>query len=98
MDSVRSIPSPNHHCAKEDIGTVTARTQITKAPFMDLLCPLQLLYNDGVERLAAESASQRVRWVGAIWYAIFFYFCKCLSANDHSQGLRWITLLEPLRA
>ncbi|KAF8414372.1 hypothetical protein L210DRAFT_3730324 [Boletus edulis BED1] len=71
MDSVCSIPSPNHHCAKEDIGTVTVRTQIAKASFMDLLCLLQLQYNNSVERLAAESASQLIRhWLGISCAAI----------------------------
>ena len=34
---------------------------------MEMLCPFQLLYSDGVERLGAESARERVRWVSAIW-------------------------------
>ena len=34
---------------------------------MQTLCPFQLLYSDGIERLGAESARERVRWVSAIW-------------------------------
>ncbi|KAG6369640.1 hypothetical protein JVT61DRAFT_14210 [Boletus reticuloceps] len=54
MDSVCSVPSPNHHCAKEDIRTVAAHTQIAKAPFMDLLCPLQ-----AIQRWCREPTSCR---------------------------------------
>lgn len=38
---------------------------------MVLLYPFQLLYSDGVEQLAAESARERVCWVGIIQYVIF---------------------------
>lgn len=71
---VRSVPSPSHPSAKEDVGTIAARAQIAEGdcpPLMELLCPFQLLYSDGVERLAAESARERVRWVSAIWYVNF---------------------------
>ncbi|KAF8556599.1 hypothetical protein OG21DRAFT_1482945 [Imleria badia] len=70
---VRSVPSLNHPSAKEDVGTIAARAQIAEGncpPLMELVCPFQLLYSDGVERLAAESARERVRWVGAIWEAL----------------------------
>ncbi|KAF8422163.1 hypothetical protein L210DRAFT_3654221 [Boletus edulis BED1] len=70
---VRSVPSPSHPSVKEDVGTIAARTQIAEGscpPLMELLCPFQLLYSDGVERLAAKSARQRTRWVGAIWDAL----------------------------
>jgi hypothetical protein len=29
----------------------------------EIFCPFQLLYADGVEQLAAESARERVRWL-----------------------------------
>ena len=67
---VRSVPSPSHPSAREDVGTIAARAQIAGGdcpPLMELLCPFQLLYSDGVERMAAESARERVRWVSAIW-------------------------------
>ena len=73
---VRSVPSPSHPSAREDVGTIAARAQIAEGncpPLLELLCPFQLLYSDGVERMAAESARERVRWVGAIWYCIILH-------------------------
>jgi hypothetical protein len=67
---VRSVPSPTHPSAREDVGTIAARQQSDEEgghSLMEVLCPFQLLYADGVERLAAESARERVRWVSAIW-------------------------------
>ena len=66
------MPSPTHSSAREDVGTVAALAQSDEGGeggrgLMELLCPFQLLYGDGVERLAAESARERVRWVSAIW-------------------------------
>ncbi|QRV84868.1 hypothetical protein RhiJN_12884 [Ceratobasidium sp. AG-Ba] len=37
------------------------------AELAETLCPFQLLYADGVERLGTDTARERVRWVGAIW-------------------------------
>jgi hypothetical protein len=62
---VRSVPSPRHPSAREDVGTVAGGITL-----MDL-CLFQLLYAGGVERLAAESARERVRWVSAIWCVFF---------------------------
>lgn len=83
---VRSVPSPTHASAREDVGTVAALAQSEESTggngtsgeeqgqsLMELLCPFQLLYADGVERLAAESARERVRWVSAIWWVL----CLC---------------------
>lgn len=77
---VRSVPSPMHPTARDDVGTIAAREQSALAAgggggegqlgemgLMEMLCPFQLLYGDGVERLGAESARERVRWVSAIW-------------------------------
>lgn len=77
---VRSVPSPMHPTARDDVGTIAAREQSAMAQsggggegqlgemgLMETLCPFQLLYGDGVERLGAESARERVRWVSAIW-------------------------------
>ena len=80
---VRSVPSPSHPTAKDDIGTIAAQAQIDDQGDSDLghlgdmnlietLCPFQLLYADGIERLGAESARERVRWVSAIWLVSFF--------------------------
>ena len=76
------MPSPLHPTAQDDIGTMAARMQSEQAAssgsaghpsgadvgLMEALCPFQLLYADGIERLGAESARERVRWVSAIWY------------------------------
>ena len=35
---------------------------------MDTLVPFQMLYADGVERLAAESLLERQKWVNRIMY------------------------------
>ncbi|KAG9013171.1 hypothetical protein FRB90_006205, partial [Tulasnella sp. 427] len=70
---VRSVPSPVHPSAQNDIGSIAAREQSNQPgsdDLVELLCPFQLIYGDGVERLAAESARERVRWVGAIWDAL----------------------------
>ena len=78
---VRSVPSPLHPTAQDDIGTMAARMQSEQAAssgsrgqpsgadmgLMETLCPFQLFYADGIERLGAESARERVRWVSAIW-------------------------------
>ncbi|KAI5118912.1 hypothetical protein M0805_004688 [Coniferiporia weirii] len=79
-NEVRSVPSPSHPSARDDIGTVAARLQmderladsgdIGEYDLVEMLCPFQLLYGDGIERLGAESARERVRWVSAIWEAL----------------------------
>lgn len=83
-NEVRSVPGPGHPSARDDVGSVAAREMMEdreragqasenlvvsqSESFIDMLCPFQLLYADGIERLAAESARERVRWVSAIWY------------------------------
>ena len=69
------MPSPLHPSARDDVGTIAAQRQadegaVGEADLMEKLCPFQLLYADGVERLGAESARERVRWVSAIWEAL----------------------------
>ena len=70
---VRSVPSPSQPSARDDIGSIAARLQMGGSTstngydLVEMLCPFQLLYIDGVERLGAESARERVRWVSAIW-------------------------------
>ena len=57
---------------RESLGLLSeASRSMQTESFIDMLCPFQLLYSDGIERLAAESARERVRWVSAIWYVIF---------------------------
>ncbi|TFK53121.1 hypothetical protein OE88DRAFT_1807017 [Heliocybe sulcata] len=80
---VRSVPTPMHPSAKDDVGTVAAKMQseeanmnegesgqIGETGLVETLCPFQLLYSDGIERLGAESARERVRWVSAVWEAL----------------------------
>ncbi|KAG9040046.1 hypothetical protein FS842_003101, partial [Serendipita sp. 407] len=70
---VRSVPSPSHTSAWDDIGNVAARAQaLDEGPDSRIgeLCPFQMLYEDGVERLGAGSPRERVRWVAAIWDAL----------------------------
>jgi hypothetical protein len=58
------------------LGTTSETLQQGHRPLMKLallgvieeLCPFQVTYEDGVERLAAGSPRKRIRWVGAIWY------------------------------
>jgi hypothetical protein len=75
---VRSVASPTHPSAQDDVGTLAAKAQTANAEaegfgelgLLETLCPFQLFYGDGVERLGAESARERVRWVSAIWYVL----------------------------
>ncbi|EMD36982.1 hypothetical protein CERSUDRAFT_95250 [Gelatoporia subvermispora B] len=89
---VRSVPSPMHPSAREDVGTIAALEQSASARDADggalgelglaeTLCPFQLLYSDGVERLGAESARERVRWVSAIWEVLD----RAVSIPDRSS-------------
>lgn len=59
---VHSVPSPDHSSSLEDVGAVAARAQ-----GLARTCPFQLIFEDGVERMAAENARERVQWVSAIW-------------------------------
>jgi hypothetical protein len=72
---VRSVPSPNHASAWDDIGNVAVRAQALDeggAPGgIEELCPFQMMYEDGVERLGAGSPRERMKWVGAMWYVFF---------------------------
>ncbi|KAG1873071.1 hypothetical protein DFJ58DRAFT_409880 [Suillus subalutaceus] len=81
---VRSTPGFTHPGARGDVGGVSAAAQMTEdgVSLVEVLCPFQLLYSDGVERLAAESARERVRWVSAIWEALD----RSLSLPNRSQS------------
>jgi hypothetical protein len=74
---VRSVPSPNHASAWDDIGNVAVMAQAPDeggAPgSIEELSPFQMMYEDGVEGLGVGSPRERMKWVGAIWYA--FYRC-----------------------
>ncbi|KAL7422817.1 hypothetical protein Q5752_002113 [Cryptotrichosporon argae] len=65
-EEVASTYSPSHPAAGDDIGARAARDQ----GLADGLYPFKLVYDDGTERLGCESASDRVRWVNAIWTAL----------------------------
>jgi hypothetical protein len=72
--SIQSTPSPTHPSARNDVGTIAARQQSGEAgglPLMDMLVPFQMLYANGVERLAVESLLERQKWVNRLWYTFF---------------------------
>ncbi|KAJ7057023.1 hypothetical protein C8F01DRAFT_1153102 [Mycena amicta] len=73
--AVQSMPSPGHPSARDDVGSVAARLQSEAGEpgvdtLVDLLVPFQMIYEDGVERLAAESLLERQKWVNRIWEAV----------------------------
>lgn len=71
------MPSPTHPSARDDVGTIAARLQSAERdgqPLMDMLVPFQMMYSDGVERLAAESLLERQKWVNRLWYVFFVIF------------------------
>ncbi|CDU24107.1 uncharacterized protein SPSC_02736 [Sporisorium scitamineum] len=59
---VHSVPSPDHPSSVADVGAASARNQ-----GIAQINPFQLIFDDGVERLAAETAKERVQWVTAVW-------------------------------
>jgi hypothetical protein len=82
--SVQSAPSPTHPVARDDVGTLAARHQSTEPnsqPLMEMLVPFQMMYADGVERLAAESLLERQKWVNRIWYVVFLIISLLDSDN-----------------
>ena len=95
-NEVRSVPSPSHPSAHDDIGTVAAQAQAEasgpEGALVETLCPFQLLYPDGVERLGAESARERVRWVGAIWFVARSLFPFVSSIYATALGRHLIAL------
>jgi hypothetical protein len=59
---VHSVHGPSHPSSHDDIGARVAREQN-----LNQICPWQLVFDDGVERMAVDSASDRVQWVNAVW-------------------------------
>lgn len=59
-NEVHSVPSPSHPIAHDDIRTDAVQAQAgasgPDSALVGTLCPFQLLYPDGAERLGAESA------------------------------------------
>jgi len=76
-----------HRDAIDDIGSIAARAHWQSAEedvgegerLADFLCPFQLIYSDRLERLGAENARERVRWVAALWYVLLCYMCPRFS-------------------
>ena len=64
-NEVQSVPSLTHALAKDDTGTIAAREQ-GELGLIEMLTPFHLVYGDGIERLAAESPRERLRWTSAI--------------------------------
>lgn len=58
---VHSVHGPSHPSSLDDIGAKVAREQN-----LNQICPWQLVFDDGVERMAVDSASDRVQWVNAV--------------------------------
>ena len=79
---VCSVALPAHPSARDDVGTIATKARTANAQaegfgelgLLETLCPFQLFYSDGMERLCAELARERVRhvrWVCAIWYVLW---------------------------
>ncbi|KAL1409582.1 hypothetical protein Q8F55_003573 [Vanrija albida] len=66
-EEVASTYSP-HNPGADDLGAQAARKRGDE--FARGLYPFKLVYEDGTERLACDSALERVRWVKAIWAAL----------------------------
>src|SRR5271168_3568761 len=77
----QSAYSPLHPLAFDDVVTIAAGRQTNERDgqsLTDVLVPFQMLYSDGVERLAAESLQERQKWVNRIMF-VLFYFTLSLS-------------------
>lgn len=59
---VHSVPGPDHPSSGDDAGAFVAREQGLRR-----INPFQLIFNDGVERLAVDTARERVMWVASVW-------------------------------
>lgn len=61
-NEVRSVPSPLHQDAIDDIGSIAPRAQpaeedVGEGEYLaDFLCPFQFIYSDGLGRFGAENA------------------------------------------
>ena len=53
--SMVSVPSPTHPSAQDDVGTIAAGLQCAERGGQPLVDMFDMLYGDGVERLAAQS-------------------------------------------
>ena len=76
----QSAYSPMH--PRDDVGTLAASQQTNDGngqSLMDTLVPFQMLYADGMERLAAESLLERQRWVNRIMYVFYLTLFLCFD-------------------
>jgi hypothetical protein len=67
---------------RDDIGNIVARRQAAEeGPESRIaeLAPFQMLYEDGVERLDADSPGERFRWLAAIWYVKSIFDFESIS-------------------
>jgi len=64
---VRAMPCASHPSARADIGSVAAyEEKNTSLNLVEDLYPFHLAYKGDIERLAADSVRERIRWVGFI--------------------------------
>ncbi|KAJ7092830.1 hypothetical protein B0H15DRAFT_1020893 [Mycena belliarum] len=73
--TVQSTSSASHPNSQDDVGSIAARLQSEPGEpgvdtLVDLLVLFHMVYEDGVERPAAESLRERQKWVNRIWEAI----------------------------
>ena len=64
---VRAMPCASHPSAREDIGSIAAyEEKDASLNLLEDLYPFHITYKGDVERLAADSVRERIRWVGFI--------------------------------
>jgi hypothetical protein len=77
---VQSAYSPLHPLARDDVLAASQQTNDRDGQsLMDTLVPFQILYADGVERLAAESLLERQKWVNQIMYVFYLTLFLCFG-------------------
>lgn len=69
--SVGTALSPQHPQAVDDIGAIAAR-QSGEEGLLEMLSPFHLMYDDGTERLGTDSPKERLAWINAIRYVLYF--------------------------
>jgi hypothetical protein len=61
------MPCASHPSARADIGSVAAyEEKNTSLNLVEDLYPFHVTYKEDIERLAADSVRERIRWVGFI--------------------------------
>jgi hypothetical protein len=89
---VESALSLGHPRARDDIGAIAARDQdaLQGKNLVETLVPFQMVYADGIERLACESLVERQRWVNRLWYVPNLV---AMALSDRSLGRQSINQL-----